>query len=41
MTHIDDMHDAMLERTAPAAVTACDDDDDMPRFDEEPETEFE
>ncbi len=44
MTHIDDMHGAMLEqggKEADPASTAAGDDDDMPHFAEEPETELE
>jgi ribonuclease D len=49
MTHIDDMHDAMLERTEAMSAAANEDDDDMPNFEaaephglgEEPETELE
>ena len=39
MTHIDDMHDAMRESDPPGS--GCDEDDDMPRFEEEGESELE
>ncbi|MDP9057545.1 MAG: ribonuclease D [Pseudomonadota bacterium] len=47
MTHIDDMHDAMREEKIGRELPECapipgnEDDDDMPRFAEEPESELE